>query len=144
VSEGEGNKARLKITAVGYLDLDGRILESVPAKGKPPPPLLRLPPGGKLFAWFQRRPGKLAKGPSKIPIAVCDPIGPDGVIEHRRSLATHPWSFRILELKVEHKGGALAFGDIEQHGAPPTLSSAEVDRALRELTDAARDSGGEA
>jgi len=136
-AEGEGDKARLNVTATGYVDVEGRILETVPEEGKPPPPPLRLPAGGKLFARFHPKAANVDKGPSNIPIALCDPIGADGVVHHRRLLASHPWAFRIIEQKLDKTDDGIALGDLDQGGEAPELLSGELSRALREMAEAA-------
>ena len=138
VAEGEGDKARLKVTATGYVDVEGRILEAAPEEGKPPPGPLRLPSEGSLFARFHPKAANVAKGPSNIPIALCDPIGPDGVVHHRRLLTSHPWAFRIVEQKLDKADDGIAFGELEQHGEVPELLSGELGRALRGMAEAAR------
>ena len=141
-ADGEGNKARLNIIAAGYIDLEGALVKEPPEEGKPPPEPLKLPATQKLYAYVHRKPAEVAKGVSKIPIALCDEIAADGAIQHKRLSREDPSEFRILEQQIVSGSNGPAFSDVE-HRDPPEVAAGELQRAFRELADAVRKQRGD-
>lgn len=141
-AEGEGIKARLNIIATGYIDLDGALIRAPPEDGEPPPEPLTLPAGQKLYVFVHRKPAEVAKGMSKIPIALCDEIGADGAICHRRLARDHTWEFQILEQPIVAGSDGPSLGAIEQR-EPEQVAADELQRAFRELADAVRSQRGD-
>ena len=134
-SEGDGLKARLNVLASGFVDLHGHLLEAEPEDGKPPPQPLALRSDRKLFAYVHRDAPAAATGPSKIPIALCDPLEADGVIRHRRLVAPHRWSFRMLEQPIEMSASDVKLGELRPGDAPP-LADGELARVFQAFADA--------
>ena len=133
-SEGEGLKARLNVLASGYVDLHGHLLDAEPEDGKPPPQPLALRSDRKLFVYVHRDKLAATTGPSKIPIALCDPLDADGVIRHRRLVAPHRWSFRMLEQPIDMSGGEVKLGELRPGDAPP-LGDDELARVFQAFAD---------
>ena len=106
-----------------------------PDDQKPPPQPLALRSDRKLFVYVHRDAPAAATGPSKIPIALCDPVDADGIIRHRRLVAPHRWSFRMLEQPIDMAGGEVKLGELRPGDAPP-LADDELARLFQAFADA--------
>jgi len=141
-AEGDGPKARLNVLGTGFVDLYGHLVDAEPTDDQPAPQPLPLSRDRELYVYVHKDKIELEadKGPSWIPIALCDPIEPDGSVRHRR-LVEHPWGFQVLERKASRDGNGLAIADAEQIGDIPELPDEEIGRAFDKLAALMRGRG---
>lgn len=137
-SEGEGMKARLNILTTGYIDLQGHLVDGPPEDGEPPPQPLALRHDRELFAYVHVEPAGLAAGHSKIPIAICDPIEPDGTIRHRLLTVEHPFGLVLGERKLDVDADGLKIGPHQQLNPIPEVAADVLDEMFRRMGAALR------
>ena len=89
---GDGFEARLEVLACGRVDLHGQLVDE---SGQP----IGLRRGRPLFAYFHTGNQDLE---SDVPLALCDPVGADGVIVHRRHNAADLFACLPFELMGEN------------------------------------------
>src|SRR5262249_10850745 len=96
LKSGEGMKARLEIVGAGRIN--GRGIAVDVETGQP----IYVRKGRKLWAYFHDEKADLAKGVSEIPIAACDEVQADGVVQAHRPALANLLSVNIAEVKVEY------------------------------------------
>lgn len=83
VAEGEPGRERLHVILRGWVDVHGQLVRRQDEQAAAQPIALRA--GRRLYAYVHDDPDAAPLGPTRIPIAVCDPIDPGGRVVHEES-----------------------------------------------------------
>lgn len=103
VGEGEPGRERLHVLLRGHVDVHGQLVRRPDDEGAPGPIALRA--GRPLFAYVHDDPDAVPLGPTRIPLAVCDPLDAAGRVVREESA--------LLD-----RGSLFTLDDLLRAGAP--------------------------
>jgi hypothetical protein len=131
LASGEGLTAKLEVTGFARVDLHGRLVDA--ETGQPIP----VRKGRKLYAYAHTTAELgVKKGLSRIPLALCSPLGDDGKFVHFRP-AADPLGVAVLGMKREARDDGTkltlpAFADAHQsRRLPPADGLGSIARKKR-------------
>lgn len=139
VAEGEPGRQRLRVLLRGFVDVHGQLVRRPDDEAKAGPIALRA--GRPLFAYVHDDPDAVPLGPTRIPIAVCDPLDEAGQVVREESALFDRGSLLTLGDVLRAAGTDLSGEDARAHAPrrsrpPGPPLSGLLDRLLGRTGDA--------